>query len=219
MRPDPEKHRRLAALQARFGGAVQRPEVTALSTGYPRLDGALGIGGVPRGHLTLIHGQPTSGASTLALNILAGATHNGEQTVYLDLARTFDADYAVRCGVLPEHLVLIQPESFAAAVDALTFLVKAVGAAVLDASQTLGEAPNASAVRRLMAGLQASACVLVIVGGSRLDNDAAVRLETTRERWLRRRRDVRGYRIRVRITRNRFAPPDRVVRLTIGGLE
>jgi len=62
MRPDPEKHKRMAALQV----PLQPPEVIALSTGYPRLDQVLGIGGVPRGDLTLIHGQLTSGAGAVS---------------------------------------------------------------------------------------------------------------------------------------------------------
>src|SRR5690349_3000444 len=59
-------------------------------TGFPRLDAALGIGGVPRGHLTHLLGAPTSGATTLACKLLAHAT--GEAIVYVDLTRTFDAD-------------------------------------------------------------------------------------------------------------------------------
>ncbi len=218
-----EKDRRLETtlndLQARWGaGVVRRP--SALSTGFAALDRTLGIGGVPRGHLTSLLGVPTSGAGTLALKIAASATAHGEQVAYLDLTGTFDADYAARCGVDLERLALVELASPAAAVEALTVLVKAVGAAILPADiGPGGPFPDRAALRRLLITLHASSCALVVLTRTATDpfaEQATLRLELTRERWLLRRRDVRGYRARVRVLRNRFAPPGRPVSLVIG---
>ena len=64
----------LAALRERFGEWIvyrlrdARPVVRerAISTGSVGFDRATGVGGVPRGRLTAIHGPPTSGKSTWA---------------------------------------------------------------------------------------------------------------------------------------------------------
>jgi recombination protein RecA len=216
------KQERLATLdklRARWGEVtLQQPE--ALSTGFAALDHALGIGGVPRGHLTLLQGVPTSGAGTLALKIAAGASQAGEEAVYLDLAGTFDPDYAVRCGVDLAHLVVVQPDSLSAAVEALTLLVKATAVAILDPA-LVPEAtrPDPAALRRLLAVLRSSSCALVVLardGADHFSSQAALRLDITRECWLMRRRDVRGYRTRVLVSRNRFGPPGQAIRLTIG---
>src|SRR5689334_6103648 len=92
--------------------------VPHISTGFPSLDQALNIGGIPKGHLTRLSGIPTSGAMTLAYKTLAQAA--GEALVYLDLAHNFDADYAARCGVDVANLVLIQPNGVDAALETLT---------------------------------------------------------------------------------------------------
>jgi recombination protein RecA len=220
--PTDSKQERLATLEklrARWSEVtVQQPK--ALSTGFAALDCALGIGGVPRGHLTLLQGMPTSGAGTLAFKVAASATQSGEEAAYLDLAGTFDPDYAVRCGVNLAHLVIVQPDSLPAAVEALTLLVKATAVAILDPALASGEErPEQADLRRLLAVLHSSSCALIVLergGADHFSSQAALRLEISRECWLMRRRDVHGYRARVQVTRNRFGPPGQVVRLTIG---
>src|SRR5215470_17117093 len=88
-------------LRERFGdAAIRRLETTQkddavphISTGFPALDRALGIGGLPKGQISHISGVPTSGATTIALKTLAQA--RDEAVVYVTLSPTFDADYAV----------------------------------------------------------------------------------------------------------------------------
>src|SRR5258708_4681523 len=82
-----------------FGKPDAATEVPHIATGFAALDRALGIGGVPRGHITEILGAPTSGMSTLAFRIVANAHAAGDMAVYVDPGKTFDADYAVRCGI------------------------------------------------------------------------------------------------------------------------
>lgn len=227
-----DKRQRLGAtldnLKARWGEAALRWPVSgdgpaplaALATGFAALDRALGIGGVPRGHLTFLQGVPTSGAGTLALKIAARATVTGQPVAYIDLAGTFDPDYAARCGVDLERLVVAQVGALPDALDILPVLFPAVGAIILDPPHPPDTViPDLLAVRRVLALLRRSSCALVALGRGGLEGlaeQAALRLDVTRVRWLLRRRDVRGYVIQAHIARNRFGPPGGRVRLVIG---
>ena len=212
----------LANLQARWGTRVVRklskPEtvtVPHLETDFAMLDRALGIGGLPRGHVSELVGVPTSGVGTVALKTLASAHRMGEMAAYLDLSGTFDADYAVRCGVYLANVLLVRPTSDAEALDIACSLVSSgsVGALVYDAG-TVVHSPVAW--RRLLTPLANSACTFICLSTSATVESAAVRLRIERERWLYRRRDVRGYRARITILKNKFSALRRPVSVLIG---
>ena len=70
----------LRDLRRRFGaGSIMRlGEAThllarAIPTGFPALDAALGIGGLPRGRIVDIYGPEGSGKTTLCLHVIAEA--------------------------------------------------------------------------------------------------------------------------------------------------
>jgi RecA/RadA recombinase len=196
--------------------------VAHLSTGFALLDRRLNIGGLPKGHLTHVSGIPTSGAMTLAFKVLAQAA--GEAVIYVDLPQTFDEDYAVRCGIDETALALIEPESFHQALEALIGLVDTAAAVVLvpnpqQENEVQNEKIDSADLHRLMTALHKSQCVLILVervGTEMLASQAAVQLHFKRERWLRRRRDVTGFRTKVHIVHNKFGPTGSKVRLTIG---
>ncbi len=201
-----------------LGEANAPTSVPSLSTGFAVLDWALGIGGLPKGHLTQVSGIPTSGAMTLACKVLAQAVD--EAGVWVDLPQTFDADYAARCGVDTANLVLIQPPSLDQALEMLATLVNTAAAAVL-MLDTTAKKPRVdqAAFNRLLSALHRSRCALILVeqaGTPLLSEKAALRLHFQRERWLRQRQDVNGYRTRVRILKNAWGPSGHSVRLTIG---
>ena len=81
---------------AAIGGTVAVPHIP---TGFPPLDRALGIGGLPKGKISELVGPATSGKTTLALKFLAQAQADGGQVGYIDQARYFDPDYAHRCDL------------------------------------------------------------------------------------------------------------------------
>src|SRR6266849_4671535 len=189
-----------------LGDSRAESSIPHLSTGFAMLDRALGIGGLPRGHLTQLSGIPTSGAMTLAYKVLAQAT--SEAVVCIDLRHTFDADYAARCGVDTDNLVLIQPSSVNPALETLTALVDTAAAAVLvlDSTETKQHIDTA-AFNRLLSALHRSRCALMVVEQARMprfSQKAAVRLHFQRERWLRQRQDVNGYRTQVHILNNQW---------------
>ena len=68
-----------------------------LSTGIPDVDAALG--GCPRGRITEIVGQPSSGRTSLLHSILAASTQQGEFTVLVDTTNAFDPCSASAAGV------------------------------------------------------------------------------------------------------------------------
>ena len=92
----------------RQGQAARAVEAPHIPTGFPALDQALGIGGIPRGRITEMMGAPTSGMATLALKVIASAQSRRDMAAYVDLGYTFDPDYAARCGVTPDKLLLVR---------------------------------------------------------------------------------------------------------------
>ena len=87
--------------QVRLGGpGEEQPEPRdRLATGIPELDHLLG-GGFPRGRLSEVTGPLSSGRTSLALSLLAGATQRGEIVAAVDGADAFDPASAEDAGVL-----------------------------------------------------------------------------------------------------------------------
>ena len=219
----------IAGIHERFGPDVlyklEKPDsadIPHLSTGFPGLDKALGIGGIPRGHITELVGMPTSGMRTLALKVIASAHAVGDMAAYIDLSRTFDADYAVRCGVDISNLLLVRPVTLNEAVDmAYSFIAnRSLGVLVWDLPT--GQS-NILSLAKLLSPLAQSACACICLScawdapqNTKLAQQAVLRLRITRQAWLKRRRAVRGYRTQVAILKNKFSPLRREVSVTIG---
>jgi recombination protein RecA len=228
----------VARIQARFGSrALTRGQPPALladrpadrphiSTGFAELDDLLGIGGLPKGTVCEIVGQPTSGKTTLALKFLAQAQAYGP-VAYVDQARYFDAEYAHRCGVDLSRLLVGLPYDLTESLAAAEALVRSesLSALVFDALDDLwidaGAAEQVGAfLSRLPAPLAHSGQVLLFVHAQAaqatpLAHAAALRLQIRRERWLRQHGDVRGYEARVEVLKNRLGPSGRSATLTI----
>lgn len=83
--------------------------VEAIPTGCFSLDYVFGCGGIPRGRIIEIYGEPGSGKSTVAL-FLAGVVQRMNGTVlWVDAEQTFSQEYAKDLGVDVTKLVLNQP--------------------------------------------------------------------------------------------------------------
>jgi len=223
-------------LQDRFGlRAIGRSPNTAAApttpTGFAALDEALGAGGLPLGRPSEIVGAPTSGMATLALKVIAAAQARGHQgrplAAWLDLEKTFDPDYAARCGVDISRLLIVRPYTARQGMAMLPDFALGGGFSVLvvDAPLRALAAPEtaealAAALARLIAPLSRSGCALLFLsalppgspptldgypGQTGLPHYAAVRLLIQRERWLYRRGDVAGYEAQVLVVKNRLA--------------
>ena len=168
---DPALHLALAEIDRRFGqGAVMklgqieplRPE--AIPTGFPNLDQALGIGGLPRGRIIDIYGPEGSGKTTLCLHIIAQAQaqppsfdDKGGVCAFIDTEHALASGHAAKCGVDLNRLYLAQPATAEEALEIAETLVRA-GVEVVVIDSTAGLLPRAElegAMGDNHAGLQA----------------------------------------------------------------
>src|SRR5918996_548607 len=86
-------------------------------TGFPSLDAIVGPGGLPRSASVALRGEPSSGATTLALRLAAEAQTDGAIVAWLDLARALDPVEAVARGVRLDWLVVLTPETLLVALE------------------------------------------------------------------------------------------------------
>lgn len=95
------------AIQKTTGGVVT--PVDSFSTGSIGLDIAIGVGGVPRGRITEIVGEESTGKSTICLNVVKSCQIRGLRAAYIDHEQALDLDYAQSLGVDTDDLYLSQP--------------------------------------------------------------------------------------------------------------
>lgn len=86
-------------------------KVEATSSGIPSLDYALGIGGYPKGGITMIFGPESVGKSVMAYLAIAEAQKAGQYAAFVDLEGSFDPEFAKHFGVKVDELVVSTPES------------------------------------------------------------------------------------------------------------
>ena len=205
--------------------------VPHISTGFSALDDALRIGGLPKGRIGELTGQPTSGKTTLALKFLEQAQNQDRQVGYVDQARYFDPDYAHRCGLDLSRLVVgtpYDPSETLAMVEALVHS-GSLAALVLDtpdffwSGAHIAHQLNAS-LNRLLSSLAKAGTALLFLHDplasassplSIVAHYASVRLDIVRERWQRSHGDIRGYQARVEVLKNRFGSAGRAATIAI----
>lgn len=88
-----------------------------ISTQAATIDAAIGRGGIPRGRLTILHGNEACGKTTLALHLAAETQRLGGVVVYMDKEYKLDPDYAQDIGVDTSKLIISQPEHLEKAFD------------------------------------------------------------------------------------------------------
>jgi recombination protein RecA len=204
-------------------GLPARPD-EVISTGFPALDAALGPGGLPRGATAVFRGGASSGKTTLALRTLAEAQASGALAAWLDFGRTFDPLEAVARGVDLRWLVVLRPADSEEGLRLAGALLagRAVDLLVVDLPARL-EANQTALLRRLTAHARRLGARLLLLepAASRgflegsLGEVAGLRLELTRQGWIRLGRDVIGQRTSVVVAKNRFGPPGRRIELAI----
>ena len=183
----------------RLGAAGAFTEVAVIPTGSLALDAALGVGGIPRGRITEIYGPEVSQPDT------------GEQA--LDIVEVL-----VRSGALDVIVV-----------DSVAALVPKA-----ELEGDMGDAPMGMQARLMSQGLRKLTAVIskaqtsvifinqlrqkigvvfgnpeVTTGGNALKFYASVRLDVRRTNVLKRAEEVVGNRTRVRVVKNKLAPPFR----------
>ncbi|MCB0166694.1 MAG: recombinase RecA [Anaerolineae bacterium] len=140
-----ELERTLRELHRRFGeGVIQQLGdtadlgVEAVSTGYPALDAALGVGGLPKGRIIDIYGPESSGKTTLCLKVIAEGQKQDGVCAFIDMEHALDLSYAARCGVNLADLYLAQPATGEEALEIAEALIRAgTSVVVIDSAASL----------------------------------------------------------------------------------
>ncbi len=136
----------IAHIEKQFGkgsimrlGQTEHIKVEAIPSGSLALDIALGIGGFPRGRISEIFGQESSGKTTLALLTIANAQKLGGIAAFIDAEHALDPNYAKALGVNLDTLYISQPDSGEQALGIVDILCRsnAVDLIVIDSVAAL----------------------------------------------------------------------------------
>lgn len=119
----------IAAVNAKYGSntlvlasEALGSKVTFVSTGCAPINISLG-GGFPENRITEIRGPFSSLKTTLVLKGIAEfqrkypADEDDGLAIFVDVEKSLDIDYAIKLGVDPERLVIVNPDSGEQAVD------------------------------------------------------------------------------------------------------
>jgi recA bacterial DNA recombination protein len=206
---------------------IPPPDIIA-ATGLPPLDARLG-GGFPRGHLSELVGQRSSGRTSVLLQALAAATARGELVALIDALDMLDVASASAAGIDLERVLWIRghvvtnpgmcrdinQRALEQAIKALTLVLQAgnFGIVVLD----VAEAPK-DAIRRLpfttwlrlQRIIEGSQTACLLVGTEPMARSSAgltVRLSTAQSAGLRVDNRLAGADLDVQVVRARARMP------------
>ena len=209
-------------------------DIDSIPTGSLALDIALGIGGIPKGRIIEIYGPESSGKTTLALHMLAEAQKMGGTGAFVDAEHALDPGYAKNLGVDIENLIISQPDTGEQALEITEALVRsnAVDLIIIDSVAALvpkaeidGEMGAAQiglqarlmsqALRKLTGAINKSKCTVVFInqlretttGGRALKFYSSVRLDIRRTEIIKKGDEMIGNRVRVKVVKNKIAPP------------
>src|SRR5437868_8116009 len=161
--------------------------VESIPSGSIALDVALGGGGIPRGRVIEIYGPESSGKTTLSYHVMAEAQKLGGVSAYIDAEHAFDPEYAARCGLNLDALLISQPDNGEQALEIAETLVRsgAIDVIVVDSVAALvpraeieGEMGDShvglmarlmsQALRKLVGAVSKSNCSLIFTNQIRM---------------------------------------------------
>src|SRR2546421_3365677 len=199
----------IEAIRVRFGSqaltrAAELPPPPPWPSGTP-LDRLTGIGGLPCGRLTLLTGSGTCGKLTLALSLLASATHEFAHAVVIDSIEGFDPSSLLPFQPDLATLTVFRSSSSDVAGEAASALARAGAGFIL----LLGEVPEPW-LGPLESGASRSGSLVVGVvdASSRpLAHASSLSLGFSRLEWVWDRMQLVGLKTAVRCLKNKVAPP------------
>ncbi|GGS40255.1 recombinase RecA [Actinokineospora fastidiosa] len=216
-------------------GEETRAPIQVIPTGSIALDVALGIGGLPRGRVVEIYGPESSGKTTVALHAVANAQRAGGIAAFIDAEHALDPDYAKNLGVDTDALLVLEIADMLIRSGALDILVIDSVAALVPRAEIEGEMGDShvglqarlmsQALRKITGALSNSGTTAIFInqlrekvgvmfgspetttGGKALKFYASVRLDVRRIETLKDGGEPVGNRTRVKVVKNKVAPP------------
>jgi recombination protein RecA len=119
----------LAELRKKYGADVvvqaqdEPVAVEAIATGCFAFDRLLGCGGLPRGRIIEMYGEPSSGKSATALYFISKLQKRGGSCVFIDAEYAFNTEFATNIGVDVKKLFVSQPATLEEAMDTVRAFV------------------------------------------------------------------------------------------------
>jgi len=220
-------------------GQEGRAPIEVIPSGSIALDVALGIGGLPRGRVVEIYGPESSGKTTIALHAVANAQRAGGVAGFIDAEHALDPEYARKLLVsqpdsgeqaLEIADMLIRSGALdVVVVDSVAALVPRaeIDGEMGDSHVGLQARLMSQALRKLTGAISASKTTAIFInqlrekvgvmfgspetttGGKALKFYASIRLDVRRIETLKDGQDAVGNRVRVKVVKNKLAPPFR----------
>jgi len=221
----------------KLGDSNANMNIDVIPTGSLSLDIALGLGGVPRGRIIEVFGPESSGKTTVALHIVAEIQKRGGIAGFIDAEHALDPTYAKNIGVDIDNLYISQPDCGEQALEITETMVRsgAVDVVIVDSVAALvpkaeidgemGDSHMGLHARLMSQALRKLTAVVIFInqlrekvgvvfgnpevttGGRALKFYASVRLDVRRIDTLRQGGEIVGNRTRVKIVKNKVAPP------------
>ena len=215
-------------------GDEQVVNVEVIPTGSIGLDAALGVGGYPRGRIIEIYGPESSGKTTLAIHAIAEAQKNGGTAAFIDAEHAFDRFYAEKLGVDISNLLISQPDNGEQALeiaeqDSVAALTpkKEIEGDMGDSAVGLQARLMSQALRKLTSTIAKTntTCIFInqlrekigvmfgnpetTTGGNALKFYSSVRIDVRKSTPIKDGDDVIGSLTKVKVVKNKVAPPFR----------
>ena len=190
--------------------------IEVIPTGSIALNAALGVGGYPKGRVIEIYGPESSGKTTLAIHAIAEAQKNGGIAAFIDAEHAFEQ--LIRSSAV--DIIVID------SVAALTPKAEIEGD-MGDSKMGLQARLMSQALRKLTAAINKTntTCIFInqlrdkigvmfgnpetTTGGNALKFYASVRLDIRSIGKLKDGDDIKGNQVRVKVVKNKVAPPFR----------
>ena len=199
----------------KLGDNSANMNVETVPTGSLSLDIALGLGGLPKGRIIEIYGPESSGKTTVALHCVAEVQKQGGIAGFIDAEHALDPVYAKNIGVDIDNLYISQPDCGEQALEITETMVRSGAVDIVIVDSVAALVPKAEIDGDMgdsHVGLQArlmSQALRKLTGGRALKFYSSVRLDVRRVEQLKQAGEVIGNHTRVKVVKNKVAPPFR----------
>lgn len=122
-------HEAILELRKKYGDEVLTradegyPPVESIPTGCFAIDRVIGVGGLPRGRILELYGEPSSGKTATCLFFISEVQKQGGECAFLDAEYSFNGDFAKAIGVDTKKLFVSQPTTLEEGADTIRALI------------------------------------------------------------------------------------------------